>query len=138
LRSLVTFIVLVFALNSLLLSYANAKTFASINSTLPKDVLVICTGSSVKYISESALYENGLIVEIELDDGEQSQLAKSDITQSCPLNLGLDKGQLHQLYSCNQIQIRLAFQFTADAQQNASLCFNEYSLAITRAPPLLA
>lgn len=137
-RSLVTLIALVFALNSLLLSYANAKTFASINSTLPEDVLVICTGSSVKYISESALYENGLIVEVELDDSEQSELAKSDIAQLCPLNLGFDKGQIHQPYLCNQIHIRLAFQFTVDAQQNTPLCINEYSLAITRAPPLLA
>lgn len=138
LRFLTYCLSLVLVINSLLLGLANAAKFEEISSNLPQDVLAICTGSTVKYISEVEYLLSGNIVEIELSElnGEQdrSQFDKTDI---CPVDSGLEKTEFPQTNKISEIYTILAFvgsKKVIGQQPHSSFAF---VLLPSRAPPSL-
>jgi hypothetical protein len=120
----------------MLVGVANAAKFTSINSGLPDDVLVICTGSSVKYISEKALFADGLMVEIEVEFGDKESAQQENVF-TCPIDEGLEKSKLLNINAVSQHLTRIGFLlgFSKIGQQpHSSFAF---VLLPSRAPPFL-
>jgi hypothetical protein len=120
--------------NSMLIGLANAAKFVAINNSLPQDVLVICTGNSIKYISEAALFENGKIVEVKFASENSAQNYPID---TCPIKTGLEKSKyLHNTDVAQRLTIlRFLLRFVA-LRQAPHFSF-AFILLPARAPPSL-
>lgn len=120
--------------NSLLLGLAGTAKFDALNSQLPQNVMAICTGSAVKYISEIEYFNNGTILEIVLPNQDTEHNTQSD---TCPVNTGLEQSRFFEYYSISQLVFTLYYvAISAEFKQSASFSF-AYFLLPSRAPPSL-
>lgn len=62
------FLLLSLCLNGVLPQFAVATQLARVNATAPADAVLICTGSSYKWVSESLFAETGKLVFLTLDE----------------------------------------------------------------------
>ena len=122
------FLLIILLLNQCLASLANAHQFTYAKNKVDDSVLVICTGSQVKYISSVEYFEFGNIVEV---------ASKLDTDQKplCPLENSLQALDSVSDSNCVQCSYRTGLNIKPYWLPLKPYTFTPFNIAIGRAPP---
>lgn len=131
-RSLLYILCLLIALQSSFVSLVQSAQLASLKTSVPDDVELICTGSTMKWVSISQSEAAGKLVFVELNTSDKDDLL---LEMACPGSKYADNpSQLSLAASIANLEIATSSSYQLALYQRPYTAF-AYVTAQPRSPP---
>lgn len=124
---------LTIALQGALVAFAQQQNLSALQTSLPFDTELICTGAEMKWISVSQTQQSGHFVYVE----PPTDIDNTLVNNACPAGLLADVQPATALVSGSLHSQFVAYQVLVQSLQQHCYTSFAYNTALSRAPPLV-
>lgn len=131
---LLTFLCLLLALQSALSNVVSGHNLRMLNAQQQQNVLVICTGTSTKWIDSQRYFETGQIIEVE----QPSEVSSIDMNLACYNSILFEHNTAHDIVAKFLVSFLPLQEQVLPAFAHVTLSHANFLLPLLRAPPLIS